>query len=473
MLIAHRPDRHRDALAESLRQRTPTWVVAKHIRALNICGMPLQLRRELQQLADQPSWMREMPDDFDRVDIADTQLATFRELFPDIECAGVDAGDSAALETLVRLGLEALGAGGLPSAEVALADHRQLKLPAGPAGSRATLRKRLRFLRRFEQKAGRVKDTLRLRHAQMQAKSRLAYLVDADACDDTTLAFCAYLAARANRRSLFQLGAQSRAQDTIVDGLERMLRASESTNWEQVALVKPTRGVIERLEPEARGRLIGVFHTALADAADALGGLYPHLPERMRDDMVMVQGVDSSHWNAYAGALNTMRSAWISAVLAADLGEILDTYCPGKAPRLMASDLVWWHRTSGQELHEDTQMFNRLPRPWDVVAGHKSLSREQILAVARDVRVDAQATGWVGPRAPQERERPAPEPALVHGVVVVDPQLAATLRRCGVFSAKQLRETERLPEALVRATALDGERMVQVVAPAPDPDPES
>lgn len=452
----------RITLTGALRRRTPTWTVARAILDLRL-GLPGELVAELRQLAGSPSWHVEMNDDFDRVDPADTQLETFHALMPGLGRREVTADDPQALHALVRDALQALGASAYPTAGEALADFRNIDLTLSCVSSRQALRKRLRFLRRLEAKIARVADTQRLRHAQMQAKSRLAHRIDPDACDDLTLAFCAYLAARANRRSLFMIGPQSRAQDTISAALEAHLERSAATAWDQVALVKPTLNVIQRLDDAQRGRLIGVYHAAMADAAEALGDLHPSLPERMRAEMVMVRGVDSSRWNAYAGALNTMRSAWLNTTLACGLEEVLDVYCPGKAPRLMAADVVWWARNAGQDLHEDTRMFAALARPWDVVAGRSQQGREDVLSVAAQLGVDAQASGWVGPRAAQERERPEPEPALVHGVVVGDPQLAVTLRRCRAFSGRALRELERLPDALTRAELVDGDRHTQVV----------
>lgn len=464
----------RSRLADSLTRRVPTWRVASDILALGVAAQGTQLYDELTTLAGEQrwSWYGEMNDDFDRVDPADTQLETFKQLFPNVLAADqVVADDTLRLRGLVHAALAELRADRFGSAGEALQAYvgpQSRDEPIANDYGRTYTLKRLRFLRRFEQKISRVEDTLRLRHAQMQAKSRLAYTVDAGACDDLTLAFIAYLAARANRRSMFILGSQPKAQDTISAGLEKLLESDPEANWGQIALVKPTKKVIQRLPSGERGELVGVFHAAMADAASALAGLYSHLPERMRAEMVMVKGVDSSRWNAYAGALNTMRSAWVSSALAAGLDEILDRYLPGKAPRLMASDLVHWYRESGQELHEDTRMFAALPHPWEVIAGQRLQSREQVLKVAAELNVDAVKSGWVGPRQNVELERPEAEPALVHGIAVSDPQFARTLRRCGVFSGKQLKNLDELPDVIERGFLIDVERdrVAPVVMPA-------
>lgn len=453
---------HADAravLADSLTRRVPTWEIAASICDLGL-DLPGDVRHELSNLAgtrrSRDGWA--MHDDFDRVDDAADQLRVFAVLFPEVPIPASAHVDPDGLDALVRDALDRMGLHRmLPSAAAAIRHAKDLAemTPYGISG----LRKRLRFLRRLEEKSSRMRDALRLRHAQMRAKSRLAHMVDADACDDLTLAFVAYLAARANRRSVFMVGEQSRAQDTLSDGLLAAMEASRTTAWEQVAHVLCTEQVLGRVDAAGRGRLIGIYHAAMVDAAQALAGLWPSLPERMRDEMVMVKGVDSSRWNAYAGALNTMRSAWIAAMTAAGMEAVLDGYLPGKAPRLMASDLVWMYRDHGQELHEDTRLFAVLPRPWDVIGGAATMTRADVIAAAERLGVveEAAASGWYQARAPHGRERPSAEPALVHGVVVADAAFADVLRRCGAFSGGQLRDARALAGLDVTRASVRGD----------------
>jgi hypothetical protein len=211
---------------------------------------------------------------------------------------------------------------------------------------------------------------------------------------------------------------------------------------------------------------MGKFHNEMTVAARHLGVLFLTLPVRMRAEMVMVKGVDSSRWNAYAGALNTMRSAWISATIAAGFDSVLDNYLPGKAPRLMAADLVWWARNMGQELHEDTRMFAKLPYPWEVINGDKKLNRAKILSVARKANVtNVDETGWVGPRTGVVSEVAAAEPITVHGIVVSDPYLAVMLRKSGAFSAKKFSPVEDLmTEVWDKQVETVGEKTYMVVS---------
>jgi hypothetical protein len=443
----------RNHLAESLKRRVPTYVVAGYV--LKLGAVPEGAWLLLSGLAPYYWHQGWASDDFDQVDPADSQLSTFMALFPNEP--GFDPLDPDSIRVAVKRAMGSL---------VGNPNVRPRPFLIGRVHASGAVRKRLRFLRRLEDKADRIEQGIRLRNAMMQAKSRLAYDVDAQACDDRTLVFIAYIAARANRRSIFQVGPQSRAMDEAAAQLLKDLFAHrDSTNWFEVAKVLPIPRVLKQLDPGQRGRLLGTFHDNMRIAVNELRLLWPALPARMRTEMVMVKGVDSSRWNAYAGAYNTMRMAWVSTVTAAGMTEIFDSYMPGKVARLMASDVAWMYRNAGQDLHEDTRMFARLAHPWNVVSGDRKQRFADVLAAAEAEGVDAEKTGWVGPHLPQQAEATEPEPALVHGVVVSDPQLAATLRRCGVFSAKQLKHVEDLP-GFDRHVVHDGGRIYPVASPA-------
>jgi hypothetical protein len=462
----------RNRLKASLSRRESTSDVAQAILGLGFLPEHSELHKKLSELAHRGSYgyYDTVYDDYDRVDPADSQLETFSELFPNInldEALSVTVDHASYVsvhQDLITSALYSLGVPAGLSANQALRERYTLDWTNGLASSKKAFVKRVRFLNSFEEKLGRVADMVELRHAQMQAKSRLAYAVDADKLDDVSLAFVAYLAARANRRSLFMLGGQSKAFDDISDALRGMI--STDANWEQIAYVSPTMNVFEHLSQDALGRLMGKFHSKMTVAARHLGALFLTLPVRMRAEMVMVKGVDSSRWNAYAGALNTMRSAWISATIAAGFDSVLDKYLPGKAPRLMAADLVWWARNMGQELHEDTRMFAKLPYPWEVINGDKKLNRAKILSVARKANVtNVDETGWVGPRTGVVSEVAAAEPITVHGIVVSDPHLAVMLRKSGAFSAKNFSPLEDLmTEVWDKQAETVGEKTYMVVS---------
>lgn len=469
----------RATLVNSLQKRATTGLVAAAILGLEILPKTSKLYEDLKNLAMAmeytPSYV--MNQDYDRVDPIDTQLLTFAHFF-DInikqatEIKPYQKGYVETFETLLRKALTQLGVPANCSAQTALKDRHLMDFNDTTNSSKKGFVKKLRFLANFEQKIERFADVLNLRHAQIQSKSRLSYLINGDKLDDVSLAYVAYLAARGNRRSLFMLGGQSKSFDNISEGLKALIPAD--ANWKEIAYVHPTTEMFARVKEEELGELVGLFHKEMVSASNHLSQLWGSLPQRMREEMVMVRGVDSSRWNAYAGAYNTMRSAWISASLFSKMGFLFNSYLPGKAPRLMAADIVWWGRNSGEKLHPDTAMFNELPYPWDVISGEEILTREDILAAGVKHGIeDILKTGWVGPRSEVETEVAEIEPITLHGVAISDPGLYKTLKEHNIFSGKLVKNPEKLTDdvldKLVNRGVLPskGNKFVPVVGATP------
>jgi hypothetical protein len=115
----------------------------------------------------------------------------------------------------------------------------------------------------------------------------------------------------------------------------------------------------------------------------------------------------------------------------------------------MAADLTWWHRGTGGDVDPDTQVWARLPLPWDVIAGIESCTRADVEAACAEAGIDPAARGWTAPRPPGVPAVFKPTPDLVHGVAVSDPSWALLLRRAGVFSGKGLREEIEVPMEVI------------------------
>lgn len=442
-------DSARQFLIQSLTRRETTERVASAILALNIVKDD-KVFKALSSIATKDLYLQPantvwgMSNDFERV--PEISMERFSTVFPTVDVTKVTtstplSGDYVvSLRELITNAIVTLGVVDTTSAYEAYGNRFSYRWGM-VASSRNQFVKTLRFLNRFELKVDRAAENIRLRDAQQQSKSRLANRINGDTLDDGTLSYVAYLAARANRRSLFTFGAQSKAFDTLSDGLFNLI--PQDGPWNQVALVRPTRAIFNRMNPAQVAELAGVFHKEMVSHSERLGALYSSLPVRMREEMVMVQGVDSSRWNAYAGALNTMRSAWVAATISSGMEEIFDVYLPGKAPRLMAADLAWGYRNMDSGLHPDTALFNALPYPWEVVEGSATLTRAQIVEKAEELKVkDYEKSGWVSTRSDIDLELPSVEPYTVHGVIIADPQLAATLKRLGVFSGKGIKWDE-------------------------------
>jgi hypothetical protein len=165
--------------------------------------------------------------------------------------------------------------------------------------------------------------------------------------------------------------------------------------------------------------------------------------------MVVARGMNSSDWNAAAGAWNTLRAAWLAAVHAVGHAKDLERVCPGKVMRLMAADVARWHKASGKGLDKNTAAFAELPLPWEVVLGRARCTAKNVRLACVAAGLDPEKSGWLAPTPPGVPEPMRPTPALVHGVVVSSPGLADLLRRAGWFEGRG-RKARRVPNVFVR-----------------------
>lgn len=445
----------RQALQASLGKRVSTQAVSNHILNLDAASeFPKDLLAEMKVLASESA--HGMREDYAPVDDAKDQLLVLAELFPEVDSlrsvAEMSVYDNAYVAELhsvlgdLRLWL---GLSSDASAEVALttrfgADASDWTVSS--ATSKKAYVKRLRAVASFEKKVARVEDAVISRNGLMTAKSRLARIVNADKLNDVALAYVAYVTARANRRTRFQLDAQSKAFDKVVDKLFKLLPAD--TAWEEVVLVSPIESLFRRLSQAQLASSVSLFHQEMVFWGTQLEKEWDALTEGVKKSGVVRRGTNSTDFNSYAGAFNTMRSAWIASMSAAGLNGTFDLYLPGKAVRLLAADLVRWNSYEGGSVSVDFDLFHKLPYPWAVLSGEATLNRQDMVDAGLLTEARLAETGWISTRSGLEFEVPEPDPALVHGVTVTNPDFAELLRKIGVFSAKPL-NLKALDEFLV------------------------
>jgi hypothetical protein len=321
---------------------------------------------------------------------------------------------------------------------------RHTRKAAGLDLSKRQYNKRFRLAARMERKRDRLARELEKREFTLVSKSRLASTLSWEefARDRNTACFVAYYTARCNLRSEFTIGGQQRPFDEVCELLFRRCRDSAMTNWWAIAHAFPYRDVLARLDDARKGELLGRWYAIL----DRIASLLKETWERSninRRTMVVRKGNDSSTWNATAGAWNKARESWIDLLHALDMGEVLDRLCPGKVLRLMAADVAAWHRSAGGGLGPDTEVWNDLPLPWEVISGSLDCPRKLVEDVCQRHGVDPVKGGWSAPRPGREVHAFRPTPELVHGVTVGHPGLALVLRKAGVFSGKEV----KLPQA--------------------------
>jgi hypothetical protein len=314
---------------------------------------------------------------------------------------------------------------------------RHSRKAAGLDLSKRQYNKRFRLAARMERKRDRLARELEKREFTLVSKSRLASALGWEefSRDRTTACFVAYFTARCNLRSEFTIDGQQRPFDEVCDLLFRRCRDSATTNWWAIAHAFPDQEVLAHLDDARKGELLGRWYAIL----DRISSLLKETWDRSninRRTMIVRKGNDSSTWNVTAGAWNKARESWIALVHALGMEEVLERMCLGKVLRLMAADVAAWHRSTGSGLDPDTQVWNELPLPWEVISGESDCPRALVEEVCRRHGVDPVKNGWAAPRPGRTVHAFRPTPELVHGVEVGHPGLALVLRRLGYFSGK-------------------------------------
>ena len=115
---------------------------------------------------------------------------------------------------------------------------------------------------------------------------------------------------------------------------------------------------------------------------------------------------------------------------------MIERFCPGKVPALIAGDVAYLHELTGGGAHCDVACFAKLPLPWDVVLDGQDCPASLVRSVCAEVGIDPEATGWTQPYRQSSLATTGPAPALVHGVEVSSPALVATLRGLGLYSGQ-------------------------------------
>jgi hypothetical protein len=330
---------------------------------------------------------------------------------------------------------------------------RAARTAAGLDLSKRRYNKLFRAVRHLEEKLFTLLAEQRKAMFEQVAKHGLAHEVsyDAFAQDLESAAFIAYYTARCNVRSEFTISGQQRPYDEVADMLfqrcagrtpsavARWLGAAPSSpsptiSWWAIAHVYPTQPVLAGLSAEQQGHLLGRWTSLLQELASYLQELWAQ-NSFQRETMIVKRGDDSSTWNAAAGSWNKARDNWLHLLYALGMEFVLDELCFGKALRLMAADVAAWHRSAGQDLDPNTQVWTALPLPWQVFAGTATCTRPQVVAVCQQAGLDPEKSGWIAPR-PHGVVAFRPTPELVHGVSVANPYLAALLKRHRYFSGK-------------------------------------
>ncbi|MGW2047556.1 hypothetical protein ACWCPF_20590 [Streptomyces sp. NPDC001858] len=384
-----------------------------------------------------------MREEFARPVGAQRQLHRAATLFTNVpELPGGAGDDPARIEAVIRQAGEEIGRSyGQNDFGMDRLDRAERTAAGLGEISKRQYNKRFRLLRRMEAKLARVIHEQRRREVTLTGKGALAHVLPYElfAADPDTAAFIAYFTARGHMRSVFTNGRQRQVYDEVAEALFQRLRSSpERTCWYAVAHVHPTAEVLAQVSDQDLTHLLVRWNGFLRQVADLLEDAWNRHPLE-RDTMIVRRGDDSSTWNQAAQAWNTARAHWFALLSELGQDELLDRFCPGKVPRLMAADVAYWHRMSGGGLHPDTYVWAALPLPWEVLRGEKECPRSLVEAACARYRVDPVSGAWTAPRPAAEAVVFRRTPELVHGVAVADPLTASALRSAGIFSGKHKR----------------------------------
>lgn len=311
--------------------------------------------------------------------------------------------------------------------------------------SKRNYNKKWRLLTRIEKKLQKFIRETKKKEFQKIAKHGLAHTIDFEnfSSDLNTACFIAYYNSRCNLRSVFTNKSQERPFDEISEMLLNRCRGEEgkakterpnNTNWWAISYIYTSQEVLSSLTDEQKGILLGKWTSILQSIAELLDEIWT-ASNINRETMVVKRGNDSTTWNNTAGAWNKARDNWMNLIYSLGLDYILDEICFGKVLRLMAADIVAWHLSTGGKLDPNTEVWNKIPLPWEVFQNKAECNKELVIKYCKSAGLDPEKSGWITPRVHGVAEfKPTPE--LVHGVTVSNPYLATVLKRHRYFSGK-------------------------------------
>lgn len=324
--------------------------------------------------------------------------------------------------------------------------NREQRKEKGLDLSKRSYNKKWRLLKRLENKLLKYRREIKKIEFQKIGKHGLSHTISFEEFqkDVNSACFIAYYNSRCNLRSVFTNTSQERAFDEISEMLlNRCKKASTGsilglfrtkTNWWAISHIYSAQEVLNKLSDKHKGELLGKWTGILQEIADLLDEIWSK-SDINRQTMVVRRGNDSTTWNNTAGAWNKARDNWMNIIYALGMDYILDEICFGKVLRLMAADVVAWHHFTGGKLDPNTEVWNKIPLPWEVFQGKENCNKELVVKYCNQAGVNPEKSGWIAPRVHWVAEfKPTPE--LVHGVAVSNPYLATVLKKHKYFSGK-------------------------------------
>ena len=323
--------------------------------------------------------------------------------------------------------------------------------------SKRRYNKKWRLLKRLEKKLLAYSNEIKKIEFQKIGKHGLSHILSFEEFqkDINTACFIAYYNARCNLRSVFTNTSQERSFDEISNMLlnrckgidseinvfnrlkkQAISKTKNQTNWWAISHIYTSKEVLQHLLDEEKGKLLGKWTSILQEIAEFLEEIWIRSDINL-ETMVVSRGNDSTTWNNTANAWNKARDNWMNIIYALGMDDILNEICFGKVLRLMAADVVAWHFSSGGNLDPNTEVWNKIPLPWEVFQGKEKCNKELVIKYCKKAGLDPNKSGWIAPKT-HKVVKFKPTPELVHGVVISNPYLATMLKKQKYFSGKKV-----------------------------------
>ncbi|MEM6378206.1 MAG: hypothetical protein AAF705_08340 [Bacteroidota bacterium] len=387
---------------------------------------------------------------------AEKQIKKAIEIFELDNNVYVDYNDVEAIKKFIEevapLISKAVGANNFVADRLNKAQRKEIGLDL----SKRSYNKKWRLLKRLEKKLFRYSREIKKIEFQKVGKHGLVHTITLEEFqkDLNTACFIAYYNARCNLRSVFTNTSQERAFDEISQMLLNRCKGVSTTavpgtaktkhepartlgtNWWAISHIYTSQEVLSKLSDEHKGALLGKWTGILQEVAGLLAEIWSE-NDFSRKTMIVKRGNDSTTWNNTASAWNKARDNWMNIIYALGMDYILDDICFGKVLRLMAADVVAWHHATGGRLDPNTDVWNKIPLPWEVFQGVAHCNKQLVVTYCKQAGIDPEKSGWMASRVHGVAAfKPTPE--LVHGVTVANPYLATVLKKHKYFSGKNV-----------------------------------
>lgn len=210
-----------------------------------------------------------------------------------------------------------------------------------------------------------------------------------------TAAFVSYVAASARSLPLDSAGMDELLSDpTCKMALQRLLRQSDRTDWETVALVFPHPSVTAKLDERQKRHLAERWLGLFREIAESLRSVWKTRDIQI-ETMLMRSGEDALAWNYRARAWNRLRKPWFELLQRLGIEDEYQEMHFGETVELRAERDLAYQKSINGWMTAEIRIWSELPKPWEVVSGAMTLSYAEIEESCQRHGLDPVKFGWL------------------------------------------------------------------------------